>query len=50
MILNYFKRYRKWVGGKWYKVIYFNGDMSFIYYTKKRPKELNHFIIKKYKY
>ena len=48
MMLSYFKKYRKLVGGKWYKVIIYN--TPYYYYTKTRPTKLNHWIIKKYKH
>jgi hypothetical protein len=47
-MLGYFEKYRRWIGGKWYKVIIF--DTPFYYYTKTRPTNVNHWIVKKYKY
>jgi hypothetical protein len=47
-MLNYFKRYREWVGGKWYKVVVYN--TPFFYYTKTKPSKINHWVVKKYRY
>ena len=54
-MLSYFKKYRKWKGGKWYKVIIYNPMRNLFtppyhYYTQKKPSKVNHWVIKKYRY
>ena len=47
IMLSYIKLYRKYVGGKWYKVKY----LGFQYYTTNKPFTDEYRIItKKYKY
>ena len=48
MLLNYIKYYRKLLGGKWYKIYVFRHD--YYYYTRERPKKINHWVVEKYYY
>ena len=50
-MLSYIKTYRKLRGGKWYKCAkYSNIFGTIFYYSKTKPTNYKHWIVKKYKY